>query len=135
MVGSGLLWWQQLALVMAGGALGAGGRYWMGGLLLRRIGDGLPWGTLTVNLAGSFAIGFLAVWLEGRGGVALYWRAFLIVGLLGGLTTYSSLMLECLLMARAERIGAVMGYLTVTLVAGLFLVWFGTRAAGVLRVG
>ena len=68
MVGSGLLWWQQLALVMAGGALGAGGRYWMGGLLLRRIGDGLPWGTLTVNLAGSFAIGFLAVWLEGRGG-------------------------------------------------------------------
>ena len=135
MVGSGLLWWQQLALVMAGGALGAGGRYWMGGLLLRRLGDGLPWGTLTVNLAGSFAIGFLAVWLEGRGGVALYWRAFLIVGLLGGLTTYSSLMLECLLMARAERIGAVMGYLAVTLVAGLVLVWFGTRAAGVLRLG
>ena len=135
MVGSGLLWWQQLALVMAGGALGAGGRYWMGGLLLRRLGDGLPWGTLTVNLAGSFAIGFLAVWLEGRGGAALYWRAFLIVGLLGGLTTYSSLMLECLLMARAERIGAVMGYLVVTLVAGLFLVWFGARAAGVLRLG
>ena len=135
MVGSGLLWWQQLALVMAGGALGAGGRYWMGGLLLRRIGDGLPWGTLTVNLAGSFAIGFLAVWLEGRGGAALYWRAFLIVGLLGGLTTYSSLMLECLLMARAERAGALVCYLMLTLVAGLVLVWLGTRVAGTLRLG
>ena len=122
-------------IVACGGALGAALRHLTNSATLRLLGPNYPWGTLTVNLAGSFAIGFLAVWLEGRGGAALYWRAFLIVGLLGGLTTYSSLMLECLLMARAERIGAVMGYLAVTLVAGLFLVWFGTRAAGVLRVG
>lgn len=127
------LWWQQLVLVMAGGALGAGGRYWMSGLLFRRIGDGLPWGTLAVNLIGSLAIGFLAVWLESRGPSALYWRAFLIVGLLGGLTTYSSLMLECLLMARAERSGALLGYLVLTLVAGLLLVWLGSRVAMMLR--
>ncbi len=127
------LWWQQLALVMAGGALGAGGRYWVGGVLLRRLGDGLPWGTLTVNLFGSFAIGFLAVWLEGRGPVALYWRAFLIVGLLGGLTTYSALMLECLLLARTERTAALFGYLVLTLVGGVALVWLGVRMAGALR--
>ncbi|MGV8939964.1 MAG: fluoride efflux transporter CrcB [Lysobacter sp.] len=127
------LWWQQLALVMAGGALGAGGRYWVGGVLLRRLGDGLPWGTLTVNLFGSFAIGFLAVWLEGRGPVALYWRAFLIVGLLGGLTTYSALMLECLLLARTERTAALFGYLALTLVGGVALVWLGVRMAGALR--
>lgn len=127
------LWWQQLALVMAGGALGAGGRYWMGGVLLRRLGDGLPWGTLTVNLFGSFAIGFLAVWLEGRGPAALYWRAFLIVGLLGGLTTYSALMLECLLLARTERTGALFGYLALTLMGGVALVWLGVRMAGALR--
>lgn len=134
MAGLGVsLWWQQLLLVMAGGALGAGGRYWIGGLLLRRIGDGLPWGTLAVNLFGSFAIGFLAVWLEGRGPPALYWRAFLVVGLLGGLTTYSALMLECLLMARTERAGALLGYLALTLVAGLLLVWLGTRAAEFVR--
>ena len=79
------IWWQQLVLVMCGGALGAAGRFWLGGALLRRLGEGVPWGTLAANLIGSFAIGFLAVWLEGRGPQALYWRAFLIVGLLGGL--------------------------------------------------
>ncbi len=127
------LWWQQMALVMAGGALGAGGRYWMGGALLRRLGEGLPWGTLAVNLFGSFAIGFLAIWLEGRGPSALYWRAFLIVGLLGGLTTYSALMLEVLLMARSERTLALFGYLTTTLVVGVVLVWLGVRVAMLVR--
>lgn len=127
------LWWQQMVLVMAGGALGAGGRYWMGGLLLRRIGDGWPWGTLAVNLFGSFAIGFLAIWLEGRGPPALYWRAFLIVGFLGGLTTYSALMLELLLMARTERTLALFGYLTTTLVAGVVLVWLGVRVGMMVR--
>lgn len=134
MAGLGIsIWWQQLLLVMAGGALGAGGRYWLGGVMLRRVGDGLPWGTLAANLIGSFAVGFLAVWLEGRGQAALYWRAFLIVGLLGGLTTYSSLMIECLLMARGERAGQWPVYLGLTLVLGLLLVWLGTRAATMLR--
>lgn len=127
------LWGQQLLLVMCGGALGAAGRHWMSGFLLRRIGDGIPWGTLAVNLLGSFAVGFLAIWLEGRGPSALYWRAFLIVGLLGGLTTYSSLMLESLLYARTDRSGLLLGYLAVTLAAGLALVWLGSRLATLLR--
>ena len=88
------VWWQQLVLVMCGGAVGAAGRFWLGGVLLRRLGDGFPWGTLAANLGGAFLAGFIAVWLHGRGPMALYWRAFLIVGVLGGLTTYSALMLE-----------------------------------------
>ena len=127
------LWWQQLVLVMCGGALGAGGRYWLGGALLRRLGDGIPWGTLAANLIGSFAIGFLAVWLEGRGPQALYWRAFLIVGVLGGLTTYSSLMLEVLLLSRGPRSPVALAYLGTTLVLGLLLVWLGTRVAAGIR--
>jgi CrcB protein len=127
------LWWQQLLLVMCGGALGAGGRFWLGGALLRRLGEGIPWGTLAANLIGSFAIGFLAVWLEGRGPQALYWRAFLIVGVLGGLTTYSALMLECLLLARGPRSAMALAYLGVTLVLGLLLVWLGTRVAAGMR--
>lgn len=127
------IWWQQLLLVMAGGALGAAGRFWLGGLLLRHLGNGVPWGTLTANLIGSFAAGFLAIWLEGRGPSALYWRAFLIVGILGALTTYSALMLECLLFARSQRTGMALGYLALTLVAGLALVWLGARAAGAIR--
>lgn len=126
-------WSQQLVLVMLGGALGAAGRYWLGGILLRQFGNGIPYGTLAVNLIGSFAVGFIAVWLEGRGPHALYWRAFLIVGLLGGLTTYSALMLECLLMARSHRQDVLLGYLGGTVVAGLLLVWAGARLAELLR--
>ncbi|GAA4798077.1 fluoride efflux transporter CrcB [Lysobacter hankyongensis] len=128
------LWWQQLLLVAAGGALGAVGRFWLGGLLLRHIGTGFPWGTLAVNLIGSFAAGYIAIWLEGRGPSALYWRAFLIVGVLGALTTYSALMLECLLFAKSGRGGLLLGYLAITLVAGLALVWLGARTAEAFRV-
>ena len=126
-------WWQQLVLVMLGGALGAAGRFWVGGAMLRRLGDGFPWGTLTANLVGAFLAGFIAIWLEARGPSALYWRAFLIVGVLGGLTTYSALMLECLLFSRSQRSDQALLYLGVTLVAGLFLVWLGARTATALR--
>ena len=127
--------WSLLWLVMAGGALGAGARHLIGGWLLRQLGDGMPWGTLAVNLLGSFAAGFLLVWLEGRGPSALYLRAFLIVGVLGGLTTYSALMLECLMMARGAKTGALAGYLGLTLVGGFFLVWAGARLAEGLKAG
>jgi CrcB protein len=127
------LWSQQLVLVMLGGALGAAGRYWLGGAMLRQFGTGIPYGTLAANLIGSFVVGFLAVWLEGRGPQALYWRAFLIVGVLGGLTTYSALMLECLLMTRSHRQELLLGYLGGTLVAGFVLVWAGARLAAMLR--
>jgi CrcB protein len=127
------LWWQQLALVMAGGALGAAARFWLGGVLLRQLGTGFPWGTFAMNMIGSFAAGFLAIWLEGRGPSALYWRAFLLVGVLGALTTYSALMVECLLFARTERQGVAFGYLAVTLLTGLLLVWLGARLADAVR--
>lgn len=127
------LWWQQLALVMLGGALGAAGRYWLGGAMLRQFGTGIPYGTLAANLIGSFAVGFLAIWLEGRGPHALYWRAFLIVGVLGALTTYSALMLECLLMARSQRSDLMLAYLGATLAGGFMLVWAGARLAMAMR--
>ena len=102
--------------------------------MLRQLVSGFPWGTLAANLIGSFAAGFIAIWLEGRGPVALYWRAFRIVGVLGALTTYSALMLECLLYAKSQRSGLMFGYLAITLVAGLALVWLGAKAASGLRI-
>lgn len=128
-----MIWWQQLALVMAGGALGAAGRFWLSGVLVRQLGNGFPWGTLAVNLIGSFLAGFLVVWLEGRGPSALYWRAFLMVGILGGLTTFSALMVECLLYAKSDRNGLMLAYIAVSLVAGLLLIWLGSKTAGAIR--
>lgn len=125
--------WNLLVLVMTGGALGAGARHLAGGWLLRQFGNGLPWGTLAVNLFGSLAAGFLLIWLENRGPSALYMRAFLVVGVLGGLTTYSALMLECLIYARGAKPGLLAGYLGLTLVGGLALVWAGARLASMIR--
>jgi len=125
--------WKLLALVMAGGALGAAMRHLIGGMLLRQAGDAWPWGTLACNLLGSFAAGLLFALLEGRGPAALYWRAFLIVGILGALTTWSALMLETLLYARSARIGSLVAYFSTTLVGGLLLVWIGARLGDWLR--
>jgi CrcB protein len=125
--------WNLMGLVMAGGALGAAGRHLLGGWVVRHVGNGLPWGTFAVNMVGSFAAGFLLAWLEGRGPSALYWRAFLIVGVLGAMTTYSGLMLECLIYTRTGRGGALLAYLGLTLFVGFALVWFGARLGDFLR--
>lgn len=123
------LWWQQLGLVMAGGALGAALRFMIGDALTRQFGNGFPWGTLTVNLVGAFAAGYVMVWLQSRGNAALYWRAFLIVGIIGGLTTFSSMMLETLVFARSDRGLMVPVYLGASLAGGMLLVWLGARVA------
>jgi CrcB protein len=125
--------WTLLGLVMAGGALGAAARHLLGGWLLRHAGNAMPWGTLAANLIGSFAAGFLFAWLEGRGPSAIYWRSFLIVGVLGALTTYSALMLELLMYSRTGRPSMLFGYLALSLVAGFALVWLGARMGGGFR--
>lgn len=123
------MWWQSLLLAMAGGALGSGLRFAIGASLLQRFGAGFPWGTLTVNLLGSFVAGFLMVWLDGRSAASWAWRALLIVGVMGGLTTFSSLMMECLVFARTDRSPMVALYLGITLLGGLLLVFLGARLA------
>jgi CrcB protein len=122
-------WWQQLGLVMAGGALGAALRFIIGDAMLRQFGNGFPWGTLTVNLVGAFAVGYVVVWLQTRGSAAVYWRAFAIVGIIGGLTTFSSMMLEAVLLVRNGRGWVMPTYLGISLVAGFALVWLGARLA------
>ncbi len=127
------LWWQQFFLVMAGGAVGAVGRFLVGGWATRHLGNGFPWGTLIANLVGALAAGFLLVWLEGRGPSALLWRAFLMVGLLGGLTTFSALMVEALIHARGARFDLMLAYVGASLFGGLLLVWLGARLGEMLR--
>lgn len=123
------LWWQQLMVVMAGGALGAAGRFLIGGWMLRHAGNALPWGTLTANLLGSLLAGFLLVWLEGRGASALLWRAFLMVGVLGALTTWSALMIELYLLQRGPGWGSAGLYLGLSFVGGVAALLLGIQLA------
>ncbi|MFN7211647.1 MAG: fluoride efflux transporter FluC [Lysobacteraceae bacterium] len=122
-----------LLLAMVGGALGAGLRYWLGASLLARMSEGMPWGTLAANLGGSFLAGLLFAVLAGRGQAGEAMRALLIVGIMGGLTTYSALMLELMALGKAGQVERALAYLAVTIVGGLLLVWAGLRLGPLLR--
>ncbi len=88
--------------VAIGGALGAMLRY------LTTISVAFPYGTLAVNVVGSFAMGLAFVWLAARGAVG--WQHFVMTGILGGFTTFSAFSLDTLRLVDAGRIGAAAGY-------------------------
>ena len=83
-----------LLLVCAGGAIGAGLRHLVNVGAIRLLGIGFPWGTLSVNIVGSFLMGLLIEALALRYSGSLEVRAFLATGLLGGLTTFSAFSLD-----------------------------------------
>jgi len=118
--------------VMAGGATGAALRYLTGTLMLRWLGPGYPWGTLTVNIIGGFAMGLLAGMLArfGQGGET--WRLLLGVGVLGGFTTFSAFSLETYLMLeRGETMGAF-GYIVVSVLGAVGALGLGLMTLRVL---
>jgi CrcB protein len=82
--------------VSIGGALGTAARFWSSGVAARMIGETFPWGTLIVNVVGSFVIGFAATSMgpDGRMFVGTTARQFIMVGFCGGYTTFSSFSLQ-----------------------------------------
>lgn len=122
-----------LLLVMAGGALGAGARFLIGSWLLRQLGSEFPWGTFAVNIIGSFAAGALLVYLQ-KPDAAPWLRPLLMTGLLGGLTTYSALMVDCLLLwHELDKPALAMTYLALTLIAGVLALLIGWQLGQALR--
>jgi CrcB protein len=118
-----------IILVAAGGAFGSVLRYLVGVVTLRWLGPGFPWGTLTVNIVGSFAIGLLTEAIARRFNASAELRLLLVTGVLGGFTTFSSFSLDT--MALIER-GA--GVATIAYLAGSlglsFLAIFAGLALG-----
>ena len=91
-----------LLLVMTGGALGTGARYAVSGLVANSIGETFPWGTLIINITGSFLIGFVFTLTspDGRVMVSGSTRQFVMTGFCGGYTTFSSFSLQTLNLIR-----------------------------------
>ena len=92
-----------------GGFLGTGARYGLNGWVAHRFGETFPWGTLTVNVAGSFAVGLLyfacgpdSPWI-----VSATTRQFLLAGILGGFTTFSSFSIQTLNLLKDGELAAV----------------------------
>jgi len=99
----------RLLVVCVGGFLGTGLRYGLNGWISHRFGETFPWGTLTVNVAGSFAVGLLyfacgpdSPWI-----VSATTRQFLLAGILGGFTTFSSFSIQTLNLLKDGELVAV----------------------------
>lgn len=118
------------AVVGSGGFIGALARYGIGGLVHRQVPLSVfPWGTLVVNLTGCLMIGLLAGLGESRQLFGPQFRLFMLIGVLGGFTTFSTFGFETLAMLRAAeywRAGANVG---MNVVFGLTLVWLGYEFA------
>ena len=117
-------------IVFVGGGLGAVVRYVAGAAIMAWYGGLFPLGTLVINVSGSFLIGLLMTLLTERWHLDPFWRLALVVGFLGGYTTFSSFEYESY---RAVRDGGQwLGLLNITasIVLGYLAVWTGAVIAG-----
>jgi CrcB protein len=115
------------AWIAVGSALGGMARYWIGGLIDQRIGETFPWGTMVVNITGCLVIGFVATLTAPDGRLLMNpsHRSFVMIGLCGGYTTYSSFGLQTLNLARNSEWLRAGGYVLLTTVLCLAAVWAG----------
>jgi CrcB protein len=120
---------QEAALIATGGALGSCLRYEVGRFVTARLGVGFPWGTLLVNVTGSFLLGvFLTVALE-RARVDPRVRLFVAVGFCGGYTTFSTFAYETLRLLEERSFLLAAANVAGSSVAGLAAVFAGALLA------
>jgi len=117
--------------VMIGSALGGGARYWCSGVIARMFGETFPWGTLLINILGSLVIGFFNTITgpDGRLLVATTARQFVMIGICGGYTTFSSFSLQTLNLARDGEWLRAGANVVLSVVLCLLAVWIGHVAA------
>ncbi|NSL73192.1 fluoride efflux transporter CrcB [Hyphomicrobium sulfonivorans] len=117
--------------VALGSALGGMARFWLTGVGARLFGETFPWGTLLINIIGSFVIGlFVAMTVpEGRFVVEPDFRAFVTVGLCGGFTTFSAFSLQTMVLMQEGQWLAAGGYIAASVLLCLLAVWAGYAIA------
>ena len=121
---SALLW------VALGSALGGMGRYWCSGAVARRWGERFPWGTLFVNVVGSLVIGlFSGLGPDGTNLADPGIRQFVMAGICGGYTTFSSFSLQTLNLARDGQWSRVWANIIMSAVTCFIAVWIGFAVA------
>jgi fluoride exporter len=122
--------WERWLIVLAGGAAGSLARYLVSSAIMNRLGGRFPWGTLLVNVSGCFLIGVLMTLLTERFQPHPNWRLGLVVGFLGGYTTFSAFEYETYLAVRAGSL--MLGILNVSasVILGYLALWLGALVAG-----
>lgn len=119
-------WLVDAGLVGAGGFVGSVLRYWVSGAVYTlAAAPRLPWGTLVVNVAGCFAIGLLGGLADSRGLLAASGRLFLLIGVLGGFTTFSTFGYETLALLRDQALARAFLNAALQLTLGVTAAWGG----------
>ncbi len=123
---------RQIGAVAIGGAAGAVTRWLIASTVQRLAGGSFPWGTLVVNAAGSFALGFLFVWLLERSSSGELVRMAITVGFLGAFTTFSTYSLESIRLLQSGAFGLAAANIFGQLLLCLPLTWLGVQLARTL---
>jgi CrcB protein len=121
---------QDYLWVGIGGLVGANARFMLGTWINARVDGVFPWHTLLINVSGSFLIGFLMILLTERLEVDPAWRLLLVVGFLGGYTTFSSYSFEAIALIRAGDWTPAIGYMLGSNVLSLGATLLGIVLAG-----
>ena len=124
-----------LISVVLGSVLGGIARYFVSGVIARRVGETFPWGTLTINVSGAFLIGIFGA--LARNNASLFaepnpWL-FAVTGFLGCYTTVSSFSLQTLALARDGEGGRAIGYVAMSVALSIGAVAVGFALVDVLK--
>jgi CrcB protein len=126
--------WIRVVVLSLGGAMGVNARYWLGVWMSRWTSPRFPWATFTINVSGSFAIGLLAVGL-GRWLPHPNARLMMVVGFLGGYTTFSTFSFDSLTMLERGEVGLSLANMVGSVVAGVLAAGLGAAVARVFAGG
>jgi CrcB protein len=113
--------------VAAGGALGSAARYLVNVAAGRLLGPEFPWGTLTVNIAGSFVMGLMIALMALKMQVSQEVRAFLTTGILGGFTTFSAFSLDFAVLVERREAGLAALYVIASVALSLAAIFAGLK--------
>ena len=112
-------------LIGVAGLVGTLLRYWIAEFVARRSGGTFPWGTLVVNIVGCLLAGVIFNLTEERFLISPTFRTVILVGLLGGFTTFSAYGLQTFILLRDGQIGIATLNVVVSNVVGILMVWVG----------
>jgi len=117
--------------VMAGGAIGVAARMAISQFISMRFGNTLPWGTMLVNVSGCFIIGLFSGWAD-NSGVSPLVRQIVMIGVLGGFTTFSSFSLQTIVFLKNGQIFPALTNVFLSVLLCLLATWAGLLFASYL---